>query len=115
MILSPTPQTASAYRYPYPPDSIGLQISHGYIDGLNAIWWRTMHHTRGIGEANHNLCSKRQLSYTNGICLFLVSASSAFEPSPPSIAPAWLSAISHITSVGRKAASDIHNAPHTSA
>ena len=100
---------------PYPPDSIGLQISHGYIDGLNAIWWRTMLHTRGIGEANHNLCSKRQLSYTNGICLFLVSASSAFEPSPPSIAQAWLPVISPITNVGRKAASDIHNAPHTSA
>lgn len=67
------------------------------------------------GSQPSHLCSKRQLSYTNGICLFLVSASSAFEPFPPSIAQAWLPAISHITSVGRKAASDIHNATHTSA
>ena len=95
------------------------------------------------GSQPSHLCSKRQLSYTNGICLFLVSASSAFEPFPPSIAQAWhraispitnvggrqrvtyitshitsiaqawLQAISPITSVGRNAASDI--APHTSA
>ena len=67
------------------------------------------------GSQPSHLCSKRQLSYTNGICLFLVSASSAFEPFPPSIAQAWFPAISPITNVGRKAASDIHNAPHTSA
>ena len=67
------------------------------------------------GSQPSHLCSKRQLSYTNGICLFLVSASSAFEPFPTNIAQAWLPAISPITSVGRKAASDIHNAPHTSA
>lgn len=148
MILSPTPpQTASAYRYPYPPESIGLQISHGYIDGLNAIWWRTMHHTRGIGEANHHTYAVRDSCHTQ-----TASVSFSFQPPRPlshpppsiaqawlpvispitsvgrgrqlvtyitphitSIAQAWLPAISPITSVGRKAASDIHNAPHTSA
>ena len=70
---------------------------------------------RGLGKPTITLCSKRQLSYTNGICLFLVSASSAYEPLPPSIAQAWLPVISPITSVGRKAASDIHNAPHAAA
>ena len=146
MILSPTPQTASAYRYPYPPDSIGLQISHGYIDRLNAIWWRTMHHTRGIGEANHHTYAVRDSCHTQ-----TASVSFSFQPPRPlshspkhssslapgryhpsqawggrqrvtyitphitSIAQAWLPVISPITNVGRKAASDIHNAPHTSA
>lgn len=65
------------------------------------------------GSQPSHLCSKRQLSYTNGICLFLVSASSAYEPLPPSIAQAWLPAISPITNVGRGRQLVTYITPHT--
>ena len=131
---------------PYPPDSIGLQISHGYIDGLNAILWSTMLHTRGDWGSQPSHYAVRDSCHTQ-----TASVSFSFQPPQPmshspqaylklssrryhtsqawggrqrvtyitshitSLAQAWLPAISHITSVGRKAASDIHNATHTSA